>query len=281
MTTATKTAPHHNTLTCYTDYRCRRPDCVARYNVWHSGREQAIAAGTWEPLLDAEPIRQHLLALHAAGITIFRVAHLTGLQYRSVRSFTQHDYNNAAPRRHRATREVAAKILAINIDEHTPGVVNPIGSQRRFRALVAIGWPTLHTAIRAGIHPSNRNSMFRYPTMQARVAQRIANAYDEMRHQSPAKHGISATSIKRAKIQAERENWAPPAYWDEAGGIDDPDFEPQYGITRRQIVAQDASWVMRTSGVDRCGAAERLGVSRAYVDHAFRDFPEYAQAVPA
>ncbi|MEV5944643.1 hypothetical protein [Streptomyces sp. NPDC051994] len=276
MTTATKEPPNHDTLTCYVDYRCRRSECVARYNVWHRGREQAIAAGTWEPLVDAEPIRRHLLALHAAGITIHRVAHLTGLQFRSVRAFTQHDYSNAAPRRRRATREVAAKILAINVDERTPGVISPVGSQRRFRALVAIGWPTLHTAVRAEIHPSNRNSMFRYPTMQTRVAQRIADAYDEMRHQSPAKHGVSAVSIKRAKLQAQRENWAPPSYWDEAGGIDDPDFEPQFGITRRQIVAQDASWIMRTGGVDRYRAAERLGVSRAYVDHAFRDFPQYA-----
>ena len=281
MTTAVREAPHHRNLTCYTGYQCRLPECVERYNAWSRNREKAIANGTWEPLLDAEPIRQHLLKLHAAGITIHRVATLTGLPYRSVRSFTQHDYGNAAPRRRRVTREVAEKLLAINLEEHTPGHVNPIGSQRRIRALVAIGWPTLHTAIRADIHPSNRNSMFRYPTMHARTAQRIAAVYDEMRHQSPAKHGISPTSIKRAKLQATRERWAPPTYWDEVGGIDDPDFEPQYGITRREIVAQDANWIMRTTGLDKTAAAERLGVSKSYIDHAFRDHPEYAIEVAA
>ncbi|MFF2383684.1 hypothetical protein [Streptomyces sp. NPDC058108] len=281
MTTGDRHPPHHKTLTCYVDYRCRLPLCVDRYNTWCRDRDRAIADGTWQPLLDAEPIRLHLLELHAAGITIHRVSQLTGLPYRSVRSFTQHDYSNAAPRRHRVTREVAAKILAINLADHTPGNVNPIGSQRRFQALVAIGWPTVYTAIRAEIHPSNRNSMFRYPTMHARVAQRLANAYDEMRHQAPAKHGVSATSIKRAKLRAEREHWAPPSYWDEVGGIDDPEFEPQYGITRRQIIAQDANWIMRTAGLNRQATAERLGISKAYIDHAFRDHPEYAIEVAA
>ncbi|MPY47079.1 hypothetical protein [Streptomyces acidicola] len=280
MTAAHRQPPHHDTLTCYTDYKCRLPECVDRYNAWSRDRERAIADGTWQPLLDAEPIRQHLLTLHAAGITIHRVAQLTGLTYRSVRSFTQHDYGNAAPRRHRATREVAAKILAINLDEHTPAVVSPIGTQRRFRALVAIGWPTVHTAIRAGLHPSNRNSMLRYPTIQARTAQRVAAVYDEMRHESPAKHGISATSIKRAKLQAQRERWAPPSYWDEVGGIDDPDFEPQYGITRREIVAQDAHWLMQ-SGLDRAAAAERLGVSKSYVEHALAAHPDTERELAA
>ncbi|MEU3826504.1 hypothetical protein AB0F36_14465 [Streptomyces sp. NPDC029080] len=278
---ADRQPPHHNTLTCYTDYRCRLPRCVDRYKTWCRDRDRAIAEGTWQPLLDAEPVRQHLLGLHAAGITIHRVATLTGLTYKSVRSFTQHDYGNAAPRRHRVTREVAAKILAINLDEHTPGHVTPIGSQRRFEALVAIGWPTIHTARRAGIHPSNRVTIFKAPTMRASTAQRIAAAYDEMRQQKPARHGVSATCIKRAKKQAAERRWAPPKYWDEVGAIDDPGFEPMYGITRREIVAQDANELMRISGLDRHAAAERLGVTKSYIDHAFREFPQYALEVAA
>lgn len=281
MTTADREAPHHRNLTCYTDYQCRLPECVERYRIRDRDRYHAIANGTWQPLLEAAPIREHLLELHTAGITIYRVSQLTGLTYKSVRAFTQHDYGNVAPRRHRVTREVAAKILAINLEEHTPGTVSPVGSRRRFQALVAIGWPTFHTAVRADIHPSNRNSMFRFPVIRAVTAQRIAAVYDDMRHQAPAKYGIAATSIKRAKLQAEREHWAPPAYWDETGGIDDPEFQPQYGITRRLIVAQDANWIMRTVGLGRGATAERLGVSRAYIDHAFRDHPEYAVEVAA
>lgn len=266
--------PNHETLTCYTDYRCRLPECVDRYNAWCRGRGRAIADGTWQPLLDAEPIRQHLLTLHAAGITIYRVATLTGLPYKSVRSFTQHDYGNAAPRRYRVTREVAAKILAINTEDHTPGLIHPIGSQRRVQALVALGWPTIHTARRAGLHPSNRNTIFRAPAMRATTAQRIADTYDEMRHQRPARHGVSATSIKRAKKQAADRRWPPPTYWDKTGAIDDEHFEPLYRVTRLELVAQDADWLMRTSGLNREQAAARLGVHKSYVDQAMKAHPQ-------
>lgn len=281
MTTATKQPPNHDTLTCYTDYKCRLPECVERYNAWSRDRERAIADGTWQPLLDAEPIRQHLLKLHAAGITIHRVSTLTGLTYKSVRSFTQHDYGNASPRRRRCTQEVADKILAVTLEDHGTAYVNPIGSARRFQALVAIGWPTIYTARRAGLHPSNRTTIFQAPTMRASTAQRIADVYDEMRHQKPSRDGVSPTSIKRAKKQAADKRWPPPKYWDEVGAIDDPDFEPLYGVTRREIVAQDANWIMRTTGLDKAGAAARLGVSKSYIEHAFREHPQYAVEVAA
>ncbi|MEU1433985.1 hypothetical protein ABZ438_07790 [Streptomyces sp. NPDC005786] len=276
-----KEAPNHDKLTCYTDYKCRLPKCVDRYNAWGRDRERAIANGTWQPLLDAEPVRRHLLRLHAEGITIYRVAALTGLTYKAVRGFTQHDYGNAAPRRYRVTREVAAKILAINTEDHTPGLVHPIGSERRFQALVTIGWPTIHVARRAGIHPSNRTSIFQASRMKATTAQRIAATYDEMRHQRPARHGVSATSIKRAKQQAADRRWPPPKYWDEVGAIDDEHFEPMYRVTRREIVAQDAHWLMTTNGLSKIAAAERLGVDKSYVEHAFRDHPQYAPKAAA
>jgi hypothetical protein len=58
--------------------------------------------------------------------------------------------------------------------------------------------------------------------------------------------------------------------------IDDPHFQPMYGLKRREIVAQDANWVMRTTGLTKAAAAERLGVDKSYIDHAFRDHPQYA-----
>lgn len=273
---AGREAPNHDTLTCYTDYRCRRPACVDRYNTWNRDRRQAITAGTWQPFEDAEPVRQHLLGLHAAGITIHRVAALTGIPYRHVRQFTQHDYSNRAPRRRRVTRDVAAKILAINLGEHTPSYVSPVGPQRRVQALQAIGWPSIHTARAAGIHPSNRTTIFTSPRLRAATAQGIAAAYEHLRRQRPEKHGLRASSITRARQQALAERWPPPKYWDEVGAIDDPDFTPDYRKSRLEILAEDAHWLMATGGIDRTLAAQRLGVDRSYVDRAFKAHPEYA-----
>jgi hypothetical protein len=274
VTTATRTPPHHDTLTCYTDYRCRRPECVDRYNAWGRDRGRAITDGSWQPLLNAEPIRQHLLALHAAGITIHRVAVITGLTYRAIRNFTQHDYGNAAPRKRRVTREVAAKILAVNAIDHTPGNVDCTGSRRRIQALMAIGWPLVYIAERAGVHPSNRSTIVSRPTIRATTARKIADAYDEMRHQKPARHGIRPTSIKRAKQQGGASRWPTPSYWDQCGAIDDPRFTPDYKVTRLEIVAEEADWLITTAGLTRTQAAERLEVSRCYVDKALARHPE-------
>ncbi|GAA2929450.1 hypothetical protein [Streptomyces enissocaesilis] len=279
MTTATRTTPpNHDTLTCYTEYRCRLPECVERNNAYDRRRNRAITAGTWQPLLDAEPVRQHLLALHAAGITIYRVAAITGLQFRVVRNFTQHDYNNAASRKRRVTRDVAAKILAVNLADHTPGNVDTTGSRRRVHALMAIGWPLLYTAERAGIHPSNRTVIIARPTIRATTAQRIAAAYDEMRNQQPAKNGVRPTSIKRAKQQAAANRWPTPAYWDETGAIDDPDFIPEYKKLRAEIIAEEAHWLMTMGGLDRDQAAARLGVARFTIDRALREHPQEVAA---
>lgn len=268
-------APHHETLTCYTDYRCRRPACVDRYNAWSRGRERAIADGTWQPLLDAEPVRLHLLALHAAGITIHRVATLTGMTHRSVRSYTQHDYGHVAPRRRRITREVAERILAINPAEHTPGYVDPLGSRRRVEALAAIGWPSIHLARKAGIHPSNRTTILAGPTMRGSTAQRIADAYDELKRARPARHGVRKGSMSRARKQARDLRWPPPKYWDETGAIDDPDFRPMYRVTRAEILAEDAAWLIG-SGLGRTAAAKRLGVDKSYLDRALAQHAEEA-----
>lgn len=263
-------APHHDTLTCYTDYRCRLPACVDRYNAWNRNSRRQIANGTWEPLLDAEPVRQHLLALHAAGITIHRVAALTGIPFKNVRAFTQPDYSNRIGRRRRVTREVAAKLLAITVETHTPAYVDPIGSRRRVEALAAIGWPSLYVARAAGIHPTNRTTVFNSPTIMASTACKFAKAYDLLKGQKPEHKGIRKSSITTVRLRAKDRRWPPPSYWDATGAIDDPDFVPDYGKSRLEIVAEDARWLM-AFGLDRAAAADRLGVDKSYVDRALRD----------
>lgn len=271
--TARREPPNHDTLTCYTDYQCRLPACVERANEWGRTRRQAMNDGTWEPLLDAEPVRQHLLALHAAGITIHRVAALTGIGYKNVRGFTQHDYSNAAPRRRRVTRDVAERLLAITVETHTPGYVSPLGSRRRVEALAAIGWPSVHLARAAGIHPSNRTTILAGKTMRAGTAARIAKAYEELKRQKPERHGIRRSSISASRLRAKELRWPPPDYWDMVGAIDDPDFVPDFGKKRSEILAENAHWLLTAGGLDRPAAAERLEVDRSYLDRALAAHP--------
>ncbi|MFB7244586.1 hypothetical protein ACFCYX_19260 [Streptomyces populi] len=282
MTTAIRQAPHHRTLTCYTDYRCRLPECVERYREWDRARYRAKANGEPAKYIAAEPVRRHLTKLYATGITIHAVAATTGLTYLAVRSFTHHEYGNRRPRRRRCTPETAAKILAVNEGNINTGRIDATGTVRRLQALVAAGWPLERIGPHAGLSAENLHALTKRNQVLAGTARQVAEAYELLLHRRPANHGIDKRNISRARRRAAANRWPDPAYWaTRMDVIDDPDFEPLYGVTRREQIAQDANWVMRTAGLDRQAAAARLGIHKSYLDHAFRDHPEYAVEVAA
>lgn len=284
MTTAIRReAPHHNTLTCYTEYKCRLPECVDRFNGWQRDRLRAMAAGTWQPYIDAAPVREHLLKLHAAGITPHRIEVLTGLDWKSIRLFTQPCVNQGRGMTRRTTPEIAAKILAIEVAPFLSGRVDATGTRRRLQALSAIGWPLRELGPHIGVEPDGvRRIVSRGSRVFGSTAQAVADAYDELRTSKPQKHGVSDLGINRALRRAKQLRWAPPKYWNQhPGAIDDPHFESSYGVTRREIVAQDAHFLMTTNGLDKNAVAARLGIDKSYIEHAFRDHPQYAPKVAA
>ena len=103
-----------------------------------------------------------------------------------------------------------------------------------------------------------------------------------MHHIIPEGNGVAVGHAEQARQRAQANRWPDAAYWDgHADDLEDPHFTPMYRVTRRQIVAEDANWVMRTAGLNKAAAAERLGVDKSYIEHAFRDHPEYAVEVAA
>lgn len=277
MTTAVREAPHHNTVTCVKHYGCTRLECRERLNAyrraWRHAQQPLV-------LIDAEPVRKHLALLAEADIGPHRIAVLTGLAEETVAGFTR-PYGSGNGRRygrkHKVRPEVAAKILAIDPDTVTPGVTNVIGSRRRIQALNAAGWPTTKLIQLLPVGRVAVRNLYRNSRMKASVAQAIADLYEELKDQQPEAHGVAPTPALRARLRAERNNWPNIAYWaDRMDVIDDPHFTPEYGVSRREIVAEDAAWVMRTTGLDRATTAARLGVHKSYLDHAFRDHPQYA-----
>jgi plasmid maintenance system antidote protein VapI len=275
--------PHHNNLTCYTDYGCRLPECVERKNEWQRERRRQQREGQ-PALIDAEPVRQHILALQAAGISTHRIATVAGINDWAVRRFVPSTSGRRA-RKHRTTPEIARKILAVTPETAAPGYVNSTGTRRRIQALAAAGWPLNSMADSLGIHPHYVSDLLYradHPVYRT-TAEKVARGYDELKSKKPARRrSIDPRAIKRIRDKAAANRWPDPAYWaDRMDVIDDPEFEPMYGVTRREIVAHDANEVMRLCGLDRHAAAERLGVTKSYIDHAFREYPQYALEVAA
>ncbi|MFD6361350.1 hypothetical protein ACFWFX_16070 [Streptomyces roseolus] len=280
--TTRREPPNHDKLTCYVNYGCRRPACVERYNQRNQERLALKAEGSWDRFTDAEPVRRHVLSLLQAGAMPNGIALAAGVSHAVFRGLLPATGNRRSPIKHRVERATAERLLAVTEDQVVHGFVPPAGTVRRIQALVAEGWPINHLCDPLGF---NRKYIYLFLKrvgqqdclVRASTAERVATQYPRLLALKPAQGGVSKSSRAAARRLARSRNWAPAAYWAERMDvIDDPDFQPLYGVTRRELVAQDASWVMRTTGADKTTAAERLGVTRSYIEHAFREYPQYA-----
>jgi DNA-binding CsgD family transcriptional regulator len=288
VTTAVREAPHHRNTTCYTNYRCRLPECVARYNANVRARTAAQAAGDWDVLVDARPVRAHVQTLVAAGATPRGIAVQAQVNEKAVRHLLPATHGGRWPRKHRVRKENARRILAVTVADVTPPRIDPTGTIRRIQALIADGWPMIHLAPRLDLSPNYVWQLLKRArtepgiTVAPATARKVSAAYDELSIKQPTRNGVTKRSATGARKHAADRSWPNSRYWaDRMDVIDDPDFEPLYGVTKREIVAQDANELMRFSGLDKVAAAQRLGVSKSYIEHAFRDHPQYAVEVAA
>lgn len=276
MTTAVRTPPNHDTTTCYTEYRCRRPECVARYNTLNQQRLRARRAGTYDRFVDAEPVRHHILNLQRAGMAADAIATVAGVPTQTVLEFVRVRPSKGRGRRRRTTPATAAKILAVTPADQATGRIDATGTRRRMQALVAIGWPVRHIATHAGLHPTTT----RIPDAGGRVyvatAKAVAATYDRLRHRRPTAHGVTAAHMQRAKNLGSRNGWPPPTYWDQhPGEIDNPDYMP---MTPRQVIAEEARWFMAMDGLSVEQVAKRLRRSATYVRECLQQHPESDEA---
>ncbi|MFC8065435.1 hypothetical protein [Streptomyces sp. NPDC057293] len=274
MTTAGREAPHHRNTVCILQYGCQIPACRARFNE----RRRQIKAGIRQPdrlLIDASPVRQHIAELQDAGMTLTCIARLAGVAHSTVCGLVHGRPHDRRGRQQATTPDVAAKILAVR-------PLTSTGALRRIQALATLGWTGRRIAERAGVSASWVFGLRPHAPMLVRNAEALAAAYENLRHLQAEDHGVTAGHAAQARQRAKDNRWPDAAYWDKhAADLEDPYFEPMYGVTRREIVAHDANELMRISGLDRQAAAHRLGISKAYIDHAFRDFPQYAVGVAA
>lgn len=220
-------------LSGYKTHGCRCPDCTGACREREAHRSRMIAYGRWQPFVDAEPVRQHLLGLRAAGVGIKRVATLSGLTTFTIRRVSK-------PTTDRVSRQTANLILAIQAGPAVMAggvMVDATGTRRRLRALAAIGWSFSELGRRL-----DRKQQFishlaedGCALVTAATTRRVAELYDQLSG-TPAPPSQPAT---RARRNAEREGWAPPLAWEE-DTIDDPAAQPDPGKSK----ALGADWLL-------------------------------------
>ena len=166
----------HGTLTAYFARGCRCEDCRAcarRYNKrlkldQHRGVSR---------LVDAQPARDHVAGLLAAGMSFRAISIAAGWRSRNAL--------DEALKRPRVTRRTLERILGVGLDSDTrhDGYVDATGSRRRLQALAAIGWPSRDLADRLG-HRDHSTVLDvqtgRIRTVRRRTAAAIAGVYDSL-----------------------------------------------------------------------------------------------------
>jgi hypothetical protein len=272
VNTATKPLPPHGTLSRCKYHGCKCGPCRKASAAYQRSRYRKRGYGTWQPFVDAEPVRQHLAMLRQHNISYIRAAELAGLYPATVGRII-YSFGNGKPPRARVRVETAQALFAIQPADGTPNRIDATGTIRRLQALGAIGWPFRTLGPHIGVNPSTPGRLLAQDTLYATTANAVTDAYERLSRLNPEDHGVPPIAAIKARLRAQRNNWRDPQFWEDNGRIDDPDFDPDAKTPRIEQIAQDAWWLLR-AGEHRNVIAARLGISRDYVDRALREVPE-------
>jgi hypothetical protein len=114
-------------------------------------------------------------------------------------------------------------------DRHSGGHVSLVGSQRRLRALMAMGWGMKTVAPIIGMDVRNLAKILlgkvRY--VYAATAEDIKIGYDKLITMDPFEHSPQISAVKNVKRQAAERLYPGPECWDD-DTIDDPDAVPEW-----------------------------------------------------
>ncbi|PRY56484.1 helix-turn-helix domain-containing protein [Glycomyces artemisiae] len=232
MAATTKT---HGPDRCHLRY-CTAAPCVAdgrSYKAAHQRyRTRMLAYGRWDPFVDAQPVRDHVAMLRAAGIGIDQIPRLTGMPRRTLIALVR-GVGGRPPSRLVRSR-TAEKVLAVTpgIERCAPGArVDPTGTRRRLRALQAVGWSQQQLADRMGTSKTVVGRMIRGENGAVLAASvlKVRALYEELWDQAPpGETSAQRQAVTRARRDAAALGYVPPLAWDEET-IDDPAAEPSTG----------------------------------------------------
>lgn len=231
-----KVAQHaHATYACYVLDACRCPPCATAARDYERNRVRAHAYGRYAGLVDAEPARQHVEALTAAGVGLKRVAKVSGVAHGNLWKLMygkRRPDGSMTPSR-RVRWETAVRIMVVPIPDSPTSTtlsagasVPAVGTRRRLQALLALGWSQSKLGERLGVEPGNFTALMKQTQVSARRARAVAALYDQLWN-TPAvgTDHRSKISVSRALGRAAKEGWLPPMAWADAD-IDDPAAHP-------------------------------------------------------
>ncbi|GGK90573.1 hypothetical protein Ppa06_57800 [Planomonospora parontospora subsp. parontospora] len=257
------------------DLRDSRP-VIPSKTIYGRYRKQLIAYGQWQPRpgIDAEPVRAHLRLLQEeAQLGLEAIASMTGVGVGTMQNILYGKPSEGKPAARTVLKSTADKLLGFwpTLDQ-LPGrvPVDATGTRRRVHALMRQGWSMTRIAAQIGSSGEALSRMIRRRTVLARLARAVRDVYDDLWDvPAPARTAADLRSVNRTKALAARRGYVTGMSWDD-DTIDDPNARPDPGarVSRDQALAEDSDWLMTTQGLTVEQAAERLDVTRDYLDKA-------------
>jgi hypothetical protein len=175
-------------------------------------------------LVSAEPIRQHVLKLRAAGGTYHSIGRAAGTGAMTVHRIA----NTRSPT---VQAEVATLLLAVTEADIGCTDSAPGGCMWRLRALIAMGHTCSRMAAATGIPAATLRRIVRgealtiAPQLHQAVIDLFAVWWDKTPPQRTRQEKVGADGARK---RASLNNWPPPAGLDE-DDLDRPGYQPQCG----------------------------------------------------
>lgn len=210
----------------------RRELCKSCYQ---TTLERQTAYGRWEStFVDAEPARQHVLALIAAGVSRRQIVKLAGIPRSSLGTLLTGKRVGPAEKIWEST---ANRLLAVEI----PGAVHQVaaagdhmpavGAIRRLQSLVAAGWPMSTLSRECGMGEAGVSGLLRTRPELITVDKhrRVVEVFARLQ--------LEPGPSLRARNLGRQKRWPLPFQWDEAD-LDVPDARVAvYRRAKRRVKA--------------------------------------------
>jgi hypothetical protein len=254
---------------------CHCLRCRLGYNDWLADRRQQVAAGTWQPFVDAGPAREHINKLHTAGMSLPVIATLAKLPLVDIRRVWGDI--GSRPRARRIRPETARAILAVELHfSRLPATayVPSRGAARRIQALRAIGWPAKEIVRRVGLSDTGIYSLRFQKQIRVGTHLAIAALYEVLFDQDPAEHGIDPVIVRRTRRYAADKHWAVPAAWTDIDTDDRPNGKirsPRFpkavpGARKGEVLDETAH--LAAFGFTQEQIAARIGITWNAIEQA-------------
>lgn len=220
----------HGTHACYTQDRCRCLPCAAANTAYEAHRRRQAAYGRWAPYVDADTARRHVQGLVAQGMGLKRISVVSGVPQSALSKllYGQRRADGTRVPTARIRPQTETKLLGTQVDLAAGARVPAVGTVRRLRALVALGYSMNSLARRLGRDPSRFGVLIHGHVGTTRAtADAVRAIYDELSMKPPttADHR-SRIAVSRARQYATAHGWASPLAWDD-DAIDHPAALPQ------------------------------------------------------